>query len=84
MVEYYIIVIDIKYNLMLKFNIYYEFSNGSIVSVEYEFLFIKNKVVLIIVVNLKMNVLFNLFEVVYDEFNNIYLDVYNYILGINF
>ena len=52
-VEYYITVTDIKYNLTLKFNIYYEFSNGSIVRAEHESSPIKNKVVLITVVNLK-------------------------------
>lgn len=83
MVEYYITVTDIKYNLTLKFNIYYEFSNGSIVRAEHESSPIKNKVVLITVVNLKMNSSFNPLEAVFDEPNNIYPDVYNYISGIN-
>src|SRR5690606_12159363 len=58
-------------------------TNGSIVRAEHESSPIKNKVVLITVVNLKMNSSFNPLEAVYDEPNNIYPDVYNYIAGIN-
>lgn len=82
-VFYYITATDIRYNLTLRFNIYYEFSDGTIIAADEALSPIKNKVVLISVINLKMHSSFDPQTAGYDEPNGVYPDVYNYIDGIN-
>jgi hypothetical protein len=54
-VEYYISVEDIKYNLTLKFKIYYELPNGTLVDASDGSSPIKNKFILISLKNLKLD-----------------------------
>lgn len=82
-VVYHITATDVKYNLTLKFNIYYEFANQTIVSADDNTSPIKNNVVLITLKNLKLNNSFDPLTSNYDEANQVYPNIVEYIDGIN-